>query len=85
MTAFGSFGPLPTLIERLERILANFENGTLEGNLLSGASLRSLTAQLQAQAQPSAAIRDRVTGFYLYREGGKIRLRVLTPRGWSTP
>ena len=93
ITGFGSFGPPPTLIERLKRILANFENGVPGGNPLSGASsrhrvaqslLQRLTAQLQVPSQPLAAIQDRVTGFYLYRECGKIKIRVLTPRGWST-
>jgi hypothetical protein len=46
--------------------------------------MQRLTAQLQVPPQPSAAIQDRLTGFYLYREGGKIKIRVLTPRGWST-
>jgi hypothetical protein len=43
--------------------------------------MERLTAQLHVPAQPSAEIRDRVTGFYLYREGGTIKFRVLTARG----
>jgi hypothetical protein len=92
MTGFGSFGKPAVLIERLNRILAHHADDVPRGNRLSdalspcraaGALMERLTIQLQASDRHSAAMRNRMTGFFLYREGGRVMIRVLTPDGWS--
>jgi hypothetical protein len=88
MTGFGSFGKPAVLIERLNRILARYAGGNRLSDALSpcrapGALMERLTIQLQASDRHSAATRNRMTGFFLYREGGRVMIRVLTPDGWS--
>ena len=94
LTGFGSFGKPAVLMERLARILAPFVEDTPTGRRLpdasapryaAGALMDQLNMHLYASARHPTAIRNRMAGFYLYREDGRIQMRVLTPDGWSHP
>ena len=93
MIGFGSFGKPAVLIERLNRILAHQEDDGPENRLSDASSpcrsarvwVERLNTQRQASDRHSAAMRNRITGFFFYRESGRVMIRVLTPDGWSHP
>ena len=94
LTGFGSFGKPAVLRERLARILAAYTDDAPTGSAPSEASapchaawalMAHLNTALRASTRPPLVTRNRMAGFFLYREDGRIQMRVLTPDGWSHP
>jgi len=87
MTGLGSFGKPAVLINRLQRIMARYEKCSSKGDRVpdgtwSGQTVQPLIerliVQLQAGPRYSTAGTPRVAGFYFYRKGGEITIRMLT-------
>ena len=94
LAGFGSFGKPAVLMERLARILASYANDAPTGSGMPDASaprhaagdlLDFLNTASGASTRHPPVTRNRMAGFFLYREDGRIQIRVLTPEGWSHP